>query len=74
MTHSGESNFPWKVDDDYPCNATTASGERINFEDLLSVGDRVGSHSDGEGMVYGPFGVLVEREDGLWIEAEADDA
>jgi hypothetical protein len=25
--------FPWKVNDAYPCSATTPSGETLHFED-----------------------------------------
>ena len=67
QARASASAFPWKVDDDYPCSATTPSGERLYFEDLLQEGQRVG-HGDGEGNVFGPFGVVVRREDGLWIE------
>lgn len=63
------SDFPWKVDDGYPCSAVTPSGERLHFEDLLAEGQKVG-HGDGEGNVYPPFGIVVRRDDGLWIEAE----
>lgn len=64
--------YPWKVDDDYPCSARTPGGETLHFEDPLSEGDKVG-HGDGEGNVYGPFGRVVRRKDGLWIEALDED-
>lgn len=69
-SQAGGSDFPWKVHDAYPCSAWTPSGERLYFEDLLVEGQRVG-HGDGEDNVYPPYGRVVRREDGLWIEAES---
>lgn len=67
---TGDNNpYPWKVDDDYPCKARTQGGEILHFDDLLFEGQRIG-HSDGEDNVYPPFGVVVRREDGLWIVPE----
>lgn len=64
------NGFPWKVlNDDYPTDARTSSGEILHFDDVLAEGQRVG-HGDGEGGVYPPYGRVVRRDDGLWIEAE----
>lgn len=71
MTLSGKSDYPWKVDDDYPCKARTPGGEWLHFEDLLVEGQKVG-HGDGEGNVYPPYGIVVRRDDGLWVEDEPE--
>jgi hypothetical protein len=60
-------SYSWKVDG--PHDAITPGGERLHFEEPLEEGARVG-HGDEDGNVFGPFGVVVRREDGLWIEAE----
>jgi hypothetical protein len=66
---SGDSDFPWKVvNDAYPVDAKTPGGEVLHFDDLLCEGQRIG-HGDGEGNVYPPYGIVVRRPDGLWIEA-----
>jgi hypothetical protein len=61
--------FPWKVNDAYPCTATTPGGETLHFEDLLQEGQRVG-RGDGEDNVYPQYGIVVRREDGpcmTWV-------
>ena len=66
---AGGSDFPWKVlNDEYPVDVRTPSGEILHFEDLLVEGQRVG-YGDSEGNVYLPLGIVVRREDGLWVEA-----
>lgn len=62
------SIYPLKLDDAYPCRGRTPGGEELHFEELLVVGQRVG-HGDGEGNVFPPYGVVVRRDDGLWVEA-----
>lgn len=63
-------NFPCRVDDGYPCHATGPHGERYDFDDLLFEGTKVGDPVPGDSLnCYPPFGVVVLRPDGLWIEA-----
>lgn len=61
--------FPIKLNDKYTCQGFDANGQYVVFDDLLSEGDRVASFSDSEGNCYGPFAVVVRRDDGLWAEA-----
>lgn len=66
-----DARFPVKLDGGYTCQGLDRDGERIVFDDLLNIGDRVASVVDEEGNQFGPFGIVVQREDGLWIEAES---
>ena len=62
--------LPAKLDDEYPCGGTDANDEQFRFKDLLEVGERVGTTADDKGNVWGPFGIVVKRDDGLWIVAD----
>jgi hypothetical protein len=43
----------------------------VHFDDLLDIGDRVGDPVPGDPLnAFPPFGVVVRRSDGLWVEAE----
>lgn len=67
--------LPVKLNDAYPCQGKDAEGAYIAFDDLLDEGERVATLQVGDDQ-FGPFGVVVRREDGLWVvpETEADDA
>lgn len=70
QANTAASDFPWKVvDDDYPTSARTPGGEVLHFEDLLAEGQKIAHSGDGEGNTYPPYGIVVRRDDGLWIEA-----
>ena len=60
--------FPINVNDASPYNGTDANGEEVTFPDLLSPGDIVGSYEDPDGNVFGPWGKVVKKKNGLWIE------
>jgi hypothetical protein len=62
--------LPAKLDDGYTCRGTDANGEQFTFEDLLELGEKVGTSADDKGNVWGPFGVVVRRVDELWIVAD----
>ena len=62
--------LPAKLDDEYTCRGTDANGEQFAFEDLLELGEKVGTSADDKGNVWGPLGVVVKRDDGLWIVAD----
>lgn len=64
-TRSGIA-FPLKLDDSYPCAGVDDAGVRWTFDDLLFEGGLVASYVDRDGNTYGPGGVVVRREDGLW--------
>jgi hypothetical protein len=61
--------FPIKLNDSYPCQGRDHHGEYVTFNDILREGDVVATFTDCEGNSYGPYGVVVRRENGLWIEA-----
>ena len=66
--------YPIKLNDAYPCQGTDAAGESITFTDLLHEGARVGPFDPEDCESGEPLyesGVVVAREDGLWIEAVA---
>lgn len=73
----GPTVYPVKLFDAYPCRGIDAEGTAIIFGDLLEPGDKVGPPEDPEGFLVDPTGgcaaytdgVVVEREDGLWVEA-----
>lgn len=63
--------YPVKLDDGYPCRGVDANGRHVTYFDLLREGERVGEPVPGDPLnAFPPFGIVVEREDGLWIEAE----
>lgn len=64
-----ELRYPIKLDDDYPCRGVDAAGEHVVFDDLLQEGNRVGCRTRGDD-VFGPYGIVVQREDGLQVEVE----
>lgn len=67
--------FPVKLDDGYPCRGLDPDGNAIYFHDLLWVGTKVGGEVPGDPLnAFPPFGVVVCRDDGLWIEAEVEPA
>jgi hypothetical protein len=62
---------PAKVYDDYTCQVTGADGKDHYYDDLLFEGQLVsirGNHSEDP-----PYGRVVRKEDGLWIEALTDE-
>jgi hypothetical protein len=62
--------FPVKLNDEYTCQGREMpDGPFVAFDDLLYEGDVVAKFGDGEGNTWGPCGVVVRRDDGLWIEA-----
>lgn len=67
-----ELHLPVKLDEDYTCQGQERGrdghGEQVYFDDLLHEGDLVPTFSDGDNT-YGPHGLVVRRDDGLWIEA-----
>lgn len=66
-----EIAFPFKLDDDYPCRGEDANGKEIHFDDLLFEGEIVSSVTVGDDH-FGPYGRVVRRDDGLWIEDAPD--
>jgi hypothetical protein len=61
--------FPVKLNDDYTCQGREMpDGPFVAFDDLLNEGDLVAKYGDGEGNTWGPNGIVVRREDGLWVE------
>ncbi len=64
--------YPIKLNDSYTCQGHDADGEYVTFNDLLDVGDLVG-HLDDNGDVFPPLGIVVQRDDGLWVVAEGGD-
>lgn len=67
--HRNELKLPVKLNDDYTCQGRDADGVSVVFEDLLSEGERVATLTVDDDH-FGPFGVVVRRDDGLWILAE----
>jgi hypothetical protein len=66
--------FPIKLNDSYPCQGIEQpGGAAVAFDDLLSEGDVVAKYADDEGNTWGPSGIVVRREDGLWIVPEDGD-
>jgi hypothetical protein len=66
--------YPIKLNDDYTCQGIDADGKSITFTDLLHEGARVGPFDPEDCESGEPLyesGVVVAREDGLWIEAVA---
>jgi hypothetical protein len=69
--------YPIKLNDDYPCQGIDAGGNSVVFGDLLDAGDTVGPPEDQEAFDAYPTGgvaayvdgVVVRRDDGLWVEA-----
>ena len=65
-------HYPIKLDDDYTCQGVDARGGEVAFSDLLRAGDKVGpSHPDDvdfEDEAMYLSGIVVRRDDGLWIE------
>lgn len=68
---AGEIAFPLKLDDEYPCRGEDANGREFHFDDLLAVGQIVGARMVGDD-VFGPWGRVSRKSDGLWIEAAPD--
>lgn len=68
---ASEIAFPLKLDDDYPCCGEDANGREFHFNDLLTVGEIVGARMVGDD-VFGPWGRVTRKSDGLWIEAAPD--
>jgi hypothetical protein len=67
--------FPVRLNERYPCQGIDADGVSIVFHDLLSVGDRVGQPVKGDPLnAFPPHGRVVERDGGLFIDAEVPDA
>jgi hypothetical protein len=66
-------HLPVKLNDAYTCQGRDARGASIGFDDLLSEGERVATASRGDDQ-WGPYGVVVRRDDGLWIVAEEENA
>lgn len=67
--------LPVKLNDNYTCQVRDADDNYIASDDLLSEGERVSTVQVGEGddaAQYGPDGLVVRREDGLWIEVMPD--
>jgi hypothetical protein len=65
--------YPVKLDADYPCRGVDARGQGIHFEDLLSPGQVVGQPVPGDPLnAFPPLGVVVERDGGLWIDAQEE--
>lgn len=62
--------FPIKLNDNYTCQGHDANGDPVVFDDLLYEGQLVGSEllPDGSGDSFPPYGRVVRREDGLWVE------
>lgn len=66
--------YPIKLDDDRTNHGTNANGERVVYSDYLYEGDKVGPLAEGEEFSDGAeaiftTGIVVKRDDGLWIEA-----
>ncbi len=66
-----EIAFPLELDADYPCRGRDANGKETHFNDLLSVGEIVASVMVGDDL-FGPYGRVVERDGGLWVDAAPD--
>lgn len=65
--------FPVKLNDDYTCQGREMpGGPFVVFDDLLYEGGTVTKYSDGEGNGWGPVGVVVRRDDGLWVVSEEE--
>lgn len=69
-------HYPIKLDDNYPCAGTDANGDRVMWDDLLFEGQLTGPGHGHDDNVFPPFGRVVKRADGLWVEAapEEDEA
>jgi hypothetical protein len=65
-----EVRFPVKLNDNYTCQGIDRDGDAVVFDDLLRLGDSVAAFSDGDDR-WGPFGIVVRRPDGLWVEASS---
>lgn len=64
--------YPVKLHDAYPCQGIDAAGRGVTYFDLLDEGDRVGEPVPGDPLnAFPPYGRVVRRDDGLWIEAIA---
>lgn len=64
--------FPIKLSDDDTCLGRGPSGEAVFIGSInpLTEGDEVGGvQKDGDEYKPGPpFGVVVQKDDGLWVE------
>lgn len=57
--------------DGYATEGRDADGVEIAFWDLVGPGDRVGQPVDDDPFnAFPPHGIVVERDGGLWIDAE----
>lgn len=65
--------LPVKLNDKYTCQGRQQDGKFVTFDDLCEEGDLIPTFCVGD-EEFGPFGVVVRREDGLWIEPEATHA
>jgi hypothetical protein len=63
--------LPVKLNDDYTCQGRQQDGTSVTFEDLCEEGDRIPTLCMGDDE-FGPFGIVVRREDGLWIEPDCN--
>lgn len=70
-TQMADLAYPIKLDE-YSCAGTDANGERVMWDDLLFEGQLTGP-SHGHDNVFPPFGRVVKRDDGLWVEAAPDE-
>jgi hypothetical protein len=64
-------DLPVKLNDQYTCQGRQPDGTSVFFEDLCTEGERVATRSRGDD-VFGPYGIVVKREDGLWIVPEEE--
>lgn len=62
-------NYPIKLNDDYTCQGTDALGKSVTFTDLLWEGDRVGPVDEDEAEAMYVDGIVVLKDDGLWVVA-----
>lgn len=60
--------LPVKLNDDYTCQGRDRNGAPVVFDDLLDEGDLVATVTDSDGNTFGPHGVVVRKDDGLWID------
>lgn len=64
-------SYPIKLNDDYTCQGIDAGGNSVAFSDLLREGERVGPYAPGDELGEAMYvdGIVVRRDDGLWVEA-----
>lgn len=65
--------YPIKLDDERPLSGIDSKGDVVTFSDYLQEGDKVGPEFEDGGEAIFTDGIVVKRDDGLWVEALSDE-